>query len=1366
MKSRIAEKDSVQLKQLFAKNPDSLLFSRVADLHRKEGNIKHAIEICQKGLEDHPEYVTGRIILGRCYIEQENYNSAIDEFIAICKVDRRNHVAIKMLADIFVKRGETEKAGDLYRILTQLDPFDTSFKILASRFDTTGKNDLLDILGIQSPAGTAIPEYSAPSEPKPEPFGIANDYSEGENDFSDNSIDQMLSSFTEENTVSDNNTIDVTGADIDNRMNSLFGEEEQASSNPVPTGFKMESNIRDESDQIPDESTSIQQVSGKDISSRIDELFDIPESKIVDIPDARKDGITEKIYLNDHFPFGTAARVVSEEPAADDSVISEIDSVSDHTVNEAISDKIIPFASSHADSNPINDEFEETLQFDRSMFSRLNDEPDYEELATSSPFMAMGKTEELYHESADEPEDEHSDVSINELSHSDDASVQYELQSLNYDSHDEELAESKDKSSFDNVHLHSPLSSVTEDTVFHGNDHFGDFDNEDVIMAESDDESSGFLNADNFTDKMESIFGDNETKDPVKSENITGAGQSDEQSEYDALLSINNIVDSESMDDPTGNLTLQMPDFDAPELPDITDSMTIGVSEAAIDDDISGNCISDEECGNSESRSKIIKPEDDLMSFQSESLDDAADTDLPGGDLFVNTLSELKLTEESIETDSSDSELISSGESLMLFQDEDPNGESVTPNDLTNDDKLSERNELDIFMKDSSDERKSSASDDLTYKDDLLQSLQSGEPEDSGLEGIRSAIVEDIPDIFNDIPKTADPLEDAMTESSVNPILEITNEGEDDHSAGIYNDEYLDGKGNEVNSIFVQDQEMGDVKITDTGLILSESVTDLIATENSIQDEEPVLLLDNDSDIITVESDESVVSDMDVLVVSPENEQMTGDDVAEKIQDIFELAESRENKQYFIKEDPVKLIEDDQEYTLDNISGTDNPAMIDLSDETFVENKGDYTDDVIDPDNPVLTDASGLILDSEPEETFVISNQDSWTTTENEGKKSPVQQDGPSLELPGSESQYSDERNVGRSGHSGTDELIIEDSERSQVISGSDVEERLNEFFGKDFLAEPSVDSLMPEDEEVEETLIQDFYTLSGENTATAGNFENLDGVDNVELDHTFDLIGNYENKDEPERETIINSCTEKDLPESVSNENVQMPFDDTENEQLKMSDTSEVIVPVESDILPEMIDEENRDDNASEKTIVAQENSERAKPLDAEELPRENIGRFSAADLFDDENTVQVDVPVVAQSFENGSDDHPVQDIDERDIPYTIPDHVLTPTLADIYFQQGQFQLALQIYSRLFEKDPDNDKIQSRIIEIKTCIEQNHFENVDMRGNHGKVDQKPLARTTTKENLLKNDSRPLAGVRISKKKKIKREQRKKNSNS
>ena len=58
-----------------------------------------------------------------------------------------------------------------------------------------------------------------------------------------------------------------------------------------------------------------------------------------------------------------------------------------------------------------------------------------------------------------------------------------------------------------------------------------------------------------------------------------------------------------------------------------------------------------------------------------------------------------------------------------------------------------------------------------------------------------------------------------------------------------------------------------------------------------------------------------------------------------------------------------------------------------------------------------------------------------------------------------------------------------------------------------------------------------------------------------------------------------------------------------------------------------------------------------------------------------------------------------------ESDRLYSIPDHVLTPTLADIYFQQGQPNLAVQIYSRLLERDPDNEKIARRLDEIKKCI-------------------------------------------------------------
>jgi hypothetical protein len=105
------------------------------------------------------------------------------------------------------------------------------------------------------------------------------------------------------------------------------------------------------------------------------------------------------------------------------------------------------------------------------------------------------------------------------------------------------------------------------------------------------------------------------------------------------------------------------------------------------------------------------------------------------------------------------------------------------------------------------------------------------------------------------------------------------------------------------NGIPVIGTENGEAGITDTGISLSEPVTDFDAMENTIQDNDPVLLMNNDSDLISVEIDDSIVSDMDVLVVSPDNDQMTGDDVAEKIQDIFEQSEFSGKRQFIMNEE-------------------------------------------------------------------------------------------------------------------------------------------------------------------------------------------------------------------------------------------------------------------------------------------------------------------------------------------------------------------------------------------------------------------------------------------------------------------------------
>ncbi|MBN2036112.1 MAG: tetratricopeptide repeat protein, partial [Chitinispirillaceae bacterium] len=154
------------LEERLQQNPDSLAFSRLADIHRKAGNISRAIALCTKGVEQHPAYVTGRIILGRCYLEQEDLDKAVDAFTTVCRIDRRNIVAIKMLADIFLRQGLQEKAGDLYTLLARMDPYNEMLVRSASQMKGTGAHDLFEILGVTvEPVQQHMPAAPVPEEP-------------------------------------------------------------------------------------------------------------------------------------------------------------------------------------------------------------------------------------------------------------------------------------------------------------------------------------------------------------------------------------------------------------------------------------------------------------------------------------------------------------------------------------------------------------------------------------------------------------------------------------------------------------------------------------------------------------------------------------------------------------------------------------------------------------------------------------------------------------------------------------------------------------------------------------------------------------------------------------------------------------------------------------------------------------------------------------------------------------------------------------------------------------------------------------------------------------------------------------------------
>ncbi|MFO7914890.1 MAG: tetratricopeptide repeat protein [Candidatus Krumholzibacteriales bacterium] len=111
-----------QLLERYESSPDSRLFAPVADMYRKRGELEEAIETCNQGLEIYPDYVSARVILGKCFYDKGASERAKTEFEKVLDLDPENMVALKFLGDISLAENKTGRATDYYRKLLEIDP--------------------------------------------------------------------------------------------------------------------------------------------------------------------------------------------------------------------------------------------------------------------------------------------------------------------------------------------------------------------------------------------------------------------------------------------------------------------------------------------------------------------------------------------------------------------------------------------------------------------------------------------------------------------------------------------------------------------------------------------------------------------------------------------------------------------------------------------------------------------------------------------------------------------------------------------------------------------------------------------------------------------------------------------------------------------------------------------------------------------------------------------------------------------------------------------------------------------------------------------------------------------------------------------
>jgi tetratricopeptide (TPR) repeat protein len=112
-----------------AKDPSSLAFAPLAELHRKAGRTREAIRLCREGLERVPGYSTARLILAKALLDEGDTDAALSEVRAILEASPGDAAAHRLAGDLHRRAGQLADAVVHLRRAVALDPSDRESRV-------------------------------------------------------------------------------------------------------------------------------------------------------------------------------------------------------------------------------------------------------------------------------------------------------------------------------------------------------------------------------------------------------------------------------------------------------------------------------------------------------------------------------------------------------------------------------------------------------------------------------------------------------------------------------------------------------------------------------------------------------------------------------------------------------------------------------------------------------------------------------------------------------------------------------------------------------------------------------------------------------------------------------------------------------------------------------------------------------------------------------------------------------------------------------------------------------------------------------------------------------------------------------------
>lgn len=116
--------------KILASDANSQIFAALAEAYRKKGDLNKAQEVCLKGLKNHPNYSSARVVMAKIYMAKNDYERAWDELRISVESSGRTRAIDLLESEILIKTGRTNEAKAILQRLYLSDPEDELIKNL------------------------------------------------------------------------------------------------------------------------------------------------------------------------------------------------------------------------------------------------------------------------------------------------------------------------------------------------------------------------------------------------------------------------------------------------------------------------------------------------------------------------------------------------------------------------------------------------------------------------------------------------------------------------------------------------------------------------------------------------------------------------------------------------------------------------------------------------------------------------------------------------------------------------------------------------------------------------------------------------------------------------------------------------------------------------------------------------------------------------------------------------------------------------------------------------------------------------------------------------------------------------------------